>query len=184
MRANRDLVLDAALVGMLRARLRLFRNLMFAVAKLLFVVVAVGIVTPEDWQVTAIVASWVIGQGVGPRLAGVFGFKRRGYLVSAEFDALSRRTGCVLALPRECRGARPDSHSSRDRRRVAVSGTERAILRRMEAGGLAGVVPSALATVLFSVGWRFIGSLEPPLLTVPSLGVGVVAAVDSGSCRV
>ena len=49
---------------MLQAPLRLFRNLLFAVAKLLLVIGAAAVAIPEEWQVNAIIASWVIGQGL------------------------------------------------------------------------------------------------------------------------
>jgi O-antigen/teichoic acid export membrane protein len=55
-------VLDAALMGMLRGTFRLLRNLLFAVTKLLVVLSFAALVIPPDWQLNAIIASWVIGQ--------------------------------------------------------------------------------------------------------------------------
>jgi O-antigen/teichoic acid export membrane protein len=174
-------VLDAALIGMMRTPLRLLRNLLFSGAKLLFVVGAAALAIPEDWQLDAIIASWVTGQALASvGLAGVFRLRGAQVWHLPSFDQLRRlagvafwhyllnlvATGPSLLLP------------------VII-----ALVQSPEQNApfyaawmilnLAGVAPAALATVLFSVGS---GAPSPAISNIRfslflSLCIGTVAAV-------
>lgn len=176
-----SLVLDAALVGMLNAPLRLFRNLMFAVAKLLFVAVAVALMIPEDWQLDTIIASWVIGQAVGALgLAGIVKLRGQRIWYRPRFDAFGRLVGVAfwhhvlnvvataptLVLPIVIAlFVSPEQNAPFYAAWMLLS--------------LAGVLPVALANVLFTVGSsassRSVSSLRFSFTV--SLGVGAVAAI-------
>ena len=174
-------VLDAALVGMLQAPLRLFRNLLFAVAKLLLVIGAAEIATPDDWQVNAIMTSWVVGQGLSALcLAAIHRYKGVRIWHRPRFDLLSRRIGVALwhhvlnvaalapgfILPLIIAGVlSPEQNAP--------------FYAAWQLLALAGVVPSALATVLFTVGSRTASSTASSIRfsLFTSVAAGVVAAV-------
>jgi O-antigen/teichoic acid export membrane protein len=176
-----SLVLDAALIGMLSARLRLFRNLLFAGLKLLLVAAAVAIAIPEDWQLDSIIASWVIGQGLATLcLAGVVRMKGARIWYRPRFDALGRLVGVAfwhyvvnvaataptLVLPIVIA--------------VLVSPEQNAAFyAAWMLLTLAGVVPAALANVLFTVGESDPSRAEASIRfsLIVSLGVGAIAAV-------
>ncbi len=174
-------VLDAALVGMLNAPLRLFRNLLFALSKLLIVGAAAALVVPEDWQVNAIIASWVVGQGLaGLALIGVLRYRGARVWHRPRFDLLKNHFGTAiwhyalnvvatapgLILPMIIT--------------VALSPQQNApFYAAWMLLNLSSVVPTALASVLFTVGSRHSASAISSVRfsLVVSLGVGALAAV-------
>ena len=149
-----SLVLDAALIGMLSAPLRLFRNLLFAAGKLLLVTIAGALVIPEDWQLDAIIASWVIGQAAAALgLASVVWLRGARIWYRPRFDTLGQFVGVAfwhylvnvvamapsLVLPIIIAALlSPEQNAPFYAAWMLLS--------------LAGVVPAALANVLFTLG--------------------------------
>jgi O-antigen/teichoic acid export membrane protein len=176
-----SLVLDAALIGMLSAPLRLFRNLLFAAGKLLLITIAGALVIPEDWQLDAIIASWVIGQAAAALgLASVVWLRGARIWYRPRFDTLGQLVGVAfwhhlvnvvamapsLVLPIIIAALlSPEQNAPFYAAWMLLS--------------LAGVVPAALANVLFTLGSgassRALSGLRFSLSV--SLGVGAVAAV-------
>lgn len=173
-------VLDAALVGMLSAPLRLLRNLLFAIVKLLFVIGIAAAVVPEDWQLDLIIASWVVGQGVASfALAAMFWFTGSRIWYRPRFDLLQQRMGLALwyyAL--NVMATAPTLILPVVIASVVSPQQTAPFYAAWMLLTLAGVVPAALATVLFTVGSG--GSSETAasirFSLAISIAIGVIAA--------
>jgi O-antigen/teichoic acid export membrane protein len=176
-----SIVLDSALVGMLSGTLRLFRNLLFAVTKLLLVSGAVTLMIPHDWQPDAIIASWVIAQCLASLALGVFLRGKAGRIWHRpRFDLLWQHAGIALwHYVLNLMAAAP----------ALILPIIVASLLSPEQNApfyaawmlltLANVVPSALATVLFAVGSSDAsGTASSIRFSVRvSLVIGVIAAI-------
>jgi O-antigen/teichoic acid export membrane protein len=177
-------VLDAALVGMLQAPLRLFRNLVFCIGKLLLVVGAAAVAIPDNWQANAIIASWVIGQALAAASLAVICWSR-GWRIwyGPRFDLLLRLVGVafwhyVLNFAAMAPGlilpliiawqVSPEENAPFYAAWMLLS--------------LASTVPTALSTVLFSVGSSGSSSADSSIRfsLFTSLAAGLVAAVGFG----
>jgi O-antigen/teichoic acid export membrane protein len=174
-------VVDAALVGVLKAPLRLYRNLLFAVSKLLIVIALAAVTIPEDYQLNAIIGSWVIGGAIALlALAGMLRSNGARIWHSPRFDLLRTHfSASIWHCALNVAGSAPTLILP-VLIAVAVSPEKNAPFYSMwTLLVLAGVGPTALATVLFTVGARdsakAAASIRFSLLV--SLGFGAVAAV-------
>ncbi len=173
-------VLDSALVGMLSAPLRLLRNLLFAVAKLLFIIGIAAAVVPEGWQLDLIIASWVIGQGgASLALAGMLWLGGSRIWYRPRFDLLWQRMGVALwyyAL--NVMATAPTLILPVVIASVVSAEQTAPFYAAWMLLTLAGVVPAALATVLFTVGaeGRSETAASIRFSLAISIAIGVIAA--------
>jgi O-antigen/teichoic acid export membrane protein len=176
-----SVVLDSALVGMLSGSLRLLRNLLFAGLKLLFVIGAVALLIPGDWQLNTIIGSWVVAQA-----AACFGIAAIARLRGARiwyrprFEPLRRLFGVSLwhyAL--NVVAAAPSLVLPVIIASVLSPEQNAPFYAAWMLLSLAGVAPVALANVLFTIGS---GSSSNRLSSLRfsfsvSLAIGAVTAV-------
>ncbi|WP_170153343.1 glycosyltransferase [Roseiarcus fermentans] len=177
-------VLDAALIGMLQASLRLLRNLLFSVAKLVVLIGFAAIAIREEWQVDAIVGSWALGQLVAT--LGLVGLAlARGVRIWAwpRFDLLWRLGGIAFwHYVLNVASIAPSLILPLIIALVVSPAQNAAFYAAWMLLSLASVLPAALANVLFTVGAGDSSSRASSVRfsLLVSLGVGAVAATGFG----
>src|SRR5205807_4426083 len=133
---------------------RLLRNLLFSGAKLSLVIGAAVFAIPKDWQLSAIIASWVAGQALASLgLAAVFRLKGAHIWYRPSFDLLRRLSGVAFWHYLLNLAATVPSLLLPVIIALVLSPEQNApFYAAWMMLSLAGIAPSALATVLFSVG--------------------------------
>ena len=176
------LVMDVALVGLMRGDLQLMRNATFALLKL-GLLISVGLVVGRGTG-NMIVATWVVGSALSLALLGVYLVRTglAGPVVPLQPAILRRLRGPALrhyALNVSLQS--PDWIVPILVTALLASGTGAAFFIAWMIVGVAFAVPGALAQTLYSVGARNGDALRPSLLLTLRLsflaGAGIVLAL-------